>query len=189
MLVPCRSDLGQPRFGRLRPSTKNAKVAWTSSKRVSNWFLRRGLGTDTTEDRCVGFASYKLHYACLPTRSLAAAKVRTGSSRTCSFFMADSNPFSNTATFERSRTKTSGDWARGAVRFAPDNSRRVKILMIIRERIDEHILRGDFFHPALSVYIRYKIWGSKHSCKCFHPFPPCTRCYGDNVGISCMELY
>ena len=74
---------------------------------------------------------YILLDACLYTVSLAVAKVRTGSFRTCSFLIEGSNPFLKTIIFSRSQAKLSADCVDGVVRFGSANS-RVKTLLIRR---------------------------------------------------------
>ena len=64
---------------------------------------------DTTEDKLVEFIPCKLFDACLQALSLVDAKVRTGSSRICSFLIDGNNPFSKTVIFKRSQAKQSGD--------------------------------------------------------------------------------
>ena len=86
---------------------------------------------DTTEDRLVELIPCKLFDACFRAPSLADAKVRGGSCRTCSILIDGNNPFSKTAIFKRSQANISGDLLDVAMRFDSASS-RVKKLSIRR---------------------------------------------------------
>ena len=66
------------------------------------------IGAYTTEDRWIVLSPCRLFDACLRVRSLAAANISTESSRTCSFLIEGSNPFSKTAIFSRYLAKHFG---------------------------------------------------------------------------------
>ena len=72
---------------------------------------------DTTNDKLVELKPSKLFDASLRALFLVYAKVRTGSSRTCSFLIEGNNTFLKTATFGRSHANISGDLLDGVVRF------------------------------------------------------------------------
>ena len=58
---------------------------------------------DAIEDKFVALTPCKIFDACLRARSLADANELAGSSRTCSILIDGNNPFSKTATFNRSQ--------------------------------------------------------------------------------------
>ena len=77
---------------------------------------------DTTEDTLIVLTPCRLFDACLCALSLAAAKVRTESSLTCSFLIKGGNRVSNTVISDVPKQKVSGDGVDDAARFDSSNS-------------------------------------------------------------------
>ena len=85
---------------------------------------------DTVEDKMIALIPCKLFDACLRALSPADAKVRAGSSRTCSIILIDgNNPFSKTAISKHSQAKMPDDLLDGAVYFDSASSRVKRLLM------------------------------------------------------------